>query len=154
MFRVRTRNPKDFWSGVIFIAVGAGVAFLARAYPMGTTMRMGPGYFPAVLGVLLALLGIFVVLRSFARPGAPLGRPAFGPIALVLGSIVLFGLLLRPLGLVGAILLLVMASARASRRFRWPAAAGLAVGLAVGCAILFVRLLGLPIPLRGTWLGG
>lgn len=151
---MQTRNPKDFWSGVIFIAVGAAAAFLARAYPMGTAMRMGPGYFPAVLGVLLALLGIFVLLRSFVRPGAALGRMAFGPIALVLGPIVLFGLLLRPLGLVGAILLLVMASAGASRRFRWPAAALLAAGLAVGCAILFVRLLGLPIPLRGTWLGG
>jgi hypothetical protein len=154
MLRVRMRNPKDFWSGAIFIAVGAAAAFVARAYPMGTAMRMGPGYLPAVLGILLALLGLFVMFRSFARPGAPFGRPAFGPIALVLGPIVLFGLLLRPLGLVGAILLLVMASAWASRRFRWPTAAALAVGLAVGCAIVFVRLLGLPIPLRGTWMGG
>jgi len=152
--RVRIRSPRDFWSGAIFIAAGAAAALLARAYPMGTAMRMGPGYFPTVLGILLALLGTFVLLRSLVRPGAPVGRPAFGPIGLVVGPIVLFGLLLRPLGLVGATVLLVISSAWASRHFRWPAAAALAVGLAVGCSIVFVRLLGLPIPLRGRWLGG
>jgi hypothetical protein len=148
------RNPRDFWSGVIFIAVGAAAALLARAYPRGSAMRMGPGYFPTTLGILLACLGLFVLLRSLARAGEPVGRLSLGPLALVLGPIVLFGLLLRPLGLGGSILLLVMSSAWASRHFRWPVAAALAVGLAVGCSLLFVRLLGLPIPLRGTWLGG
>ena len=152
--RVRVRSPRDFWSGAIFIAAGGAAALLARAYPMGTAMRMGPGYFPTVLGILLAVLGTFVLLRSLVRPGPLVGRPTFGPIGLVVGPIVLFGLLLRPLGLVGATVLLVISSAWASRHFRWPAAAALAVGLAVGCSIVFVRLLGLPIPLRGSWLGG
>jgi hypothetical protein len=121
---------------------------------MGSAMRMGPGYFPTTLGLLLALLGLFVLGRSLLRPGPPVEPPSLGPLGLVLGPIVLFGLLLRPLGLVGAIVLLVLSSAWASRHFRWPVAVALAAGLALGCSLLFVRLLGLPIPLRGTWLGG
>ena len=92
--RVRVRSPRDFWSGAIFIVAGAAAALLARAYPMGTAMRMGPGYFPTVLGILLAVLGTFVLLRSLVRPGPLVGRPTFGPIGLVVGPIVLFGLLL------------------------------------------------------------
>jgi len=152
--RVRIGNPRDFWTGVLFIAVGAAAVLLARAYPMGTAMRMGPGYFPTLLGGLLAGLGLFILIRALARTGPPVGSLRCGPIALVLGPILLFGLLLRRVGLPGAILLLVLPSAWASRHFRWPAAAALAVGLAAGCAILFVHLLGLPIPLRGSWLGG
>jgi hypothetical protein len=72
----------------------------------------------------------------------------------VMASNVLFALLLRRLGLAGALILLVIVSAYASKRFRWPVALTLAVGLAVGSSILFVRLLGLPIPILGTWLGG
>jgi hypothetical protein len=121
---------------------------------MGTAMRMGPAYFPTMLGLLLALIGLAVVLRALFKPGASVGRISFGKPALVLGATVLFGLLLRFLGLAGALILLVVLSAYASERFRWPIALALAVGLAVGSSIIFVRLLGLPIPILGTWLGG
>lgn len=148
------RNPKDFWSGVIFVAVGVAAVAFGRNHPMGTAMSMGPAYFPTVLGGLLTLIGLIAVLRSLVRPGEPVGRLAYSKAGLVTVSTVLFGFLLRPLGLAGAILLLVMVSAYASRRFSWPAAVTLAGGLAAGCAVAFVKLLGLPIRILGTWFGG
>jgi putative tricarboxylic transport membrane protein len=147
-------ESKDFWSGAIFLVVGVAFVGLGRRYPMGTTMRMGPGYFPIVLGGLLALIGFTLMVRALLRPGPAVGRLAYGKLGLVTLSNVLFALLLRRLGLVAALILLVVVSAYASKRFRWPVALTLAVGLAVGSSIIFVWLLGLPIPIRGTWLGG
>lgn len=147
-------GSKDFWSGVLFLVAGAASVWVARAYPMGTTMRMGPGYFPTVLGGLLALIGLSLIVRSLLQAAAPLGRLAYSKVSLVTLSTVLFGLLLRRVGLVGALILLVLVSAYASRRFRWPVALALALGLAFGSSVVFVWLLGLPVPLLGTWLGG
>jgi hypothetical protein len=147
-------ESKDFWSGAIFFAVGAAFAGLGRDYPMGTTMRMGPGYFPTVLGWLLALIGLALIVRTLFRPGAPVGRLAYGKVFLVTAANVLFALLLRRLGLALALVLLVMLSAYASKRFRWRAGVTLAVGLTVGSSIIFVWLLKLPIPMLGTWFGG
>ena len=148
------RSSKDLWSGIIFLALGCAAVSLGRNHPMGTAMRMGPAYFPTMLGLLLALIGLAVVLRALVRPGPAVSQFALRKPVLVLGATVLFGLLLRPLGLAGALVLLVVLSACASERFRWPVALALGVGLAVGSSILFVRLLGLPIPILGTWLGG
>ena len=147
-------GSKDFWSGVIFLGVGVAFALFGRHYPMGTTMRMGPGYFPALLAGLLALIGLALIVRSFLQPGPSVGRLAFSKLVLVTLSSVLFALSLRRLGLAAALILLVVVSAYASKRFRWPVALLLAVALAVGSSIIFVRLLGLPIPIRGAWLGG
>ncbi len=148
------RNPKDFWSGVIFVAVGVAAVGFGRNHPMGTAARMGPAYFPTVLGGLLTLIGLIAVIRSLASPGEPVGRLARGKAILVTASIVLFGLLLRPLGLAAAVFLLVLVSAYASRRFAWSPALSLAAALATFCSVAFVKLLGLPIPILGTWFGG
>ena len=152
--QVSIRSPRDFWTGVIFAAVGVAAVYFGRDHPMGTAMRMGPAYFPTVLGTLLALIGLALILRAVIRSGPPVEAFTFWKPVLVLGSNVLFGLLLRPLGLVVALVALVLVSAYASEKFRWPAALALAAGLAVSSAIAFVRLLGLPIPILGTWLGG
>ena len=147
-------RSKDFWSGVMFLAAGGGFVGFGRKHPLGTAMIMGPAYFPTVLGALLALIGFILIGRAMLRPGPAVGRLAYGPLALVTASTVLFAVLLRRLGLAGALFLLVVLSAYASARFRWPVALALAVGLAVGSSILFVWLLGLPLPILGTWLGG
>jgi len=147
-------RSKDLWSGIIFLALGCAAVALGRDHPMGTAMRMGPAYFPTVLGLILALIGLAVIFRALVRPGPPVGRFGLRKPALVLAATVLFGLLLRPLGLAGALILLVVISAYASERFRWTVALALGVGLAAASSILFVRLLGLPIPILGTWLGG
>ncbi|MEW6666939.1 MAG: tripartite tricarboxylate transporter TctB family protein [Thermodesulfobacteriota bacterium] len=148
------RRSNDLWCGLIFVALGLAAVFFMRGLPMGTAVRMGPAYYPTGLGVLLALIGAIVMLRSMIRPGPPVGRLAFGKLALVLGSTLLFGLLLRRAGFIVSLMLLVILSALASPRFRWPAALALAAGLALGSSILFVRCLGLPIPILGPWLGG
>ena len=147
-------RSKDFWSGAIFLATGLVSVGLARSYPMGTTMRMGPGYFPTVLGGLLAVIGLILIVRALLKPGPTVGRLAYSKLALVTASTLLFALFLRRLGLALVLILLVIVSAYGSRRFRWPVALALAVGLAVGSSIIFVRLLGLPIPVLGSWLGG
>jgi hypothetical protein len=152
--RASIRNPRDFWSGILFLAVGAAAVFFGRNHPMGTAMRMGPAYFPTVLGMLLALIGLAVLLRALVRPGPPVGEFAFRKVAMVLGATALFGLLLRPVGLAGALVVLVVLSAYASQHFRWPVALALAVALAAGSSLVFGQLLGLPIPILGTWFGG
>jgi hypothetical protein len=151
--RMLSRNPKDLWTGVLFIAVGLAAIYFIRGHQIGTAMRMGPAYFPTMLGLLQVLIGIAVIVRALVRPGLPLGRFAFAKIALVLAAIVLFGLLLRGLGLIIAIIVIVILSAYASRNFRWATAAALAVGIAICSAIIFVLLLGIPIPMIGTWIG-
>ena len=148
------RRSNDLWCGLIFVAIGLAAVFFMRGLPMGTAVRMGPAYYPTGLGVLLTLIGAAVMLRSVIRPGLSMGRLAFGKLALVLCPTVLFGLLLRRAGFVVSLMLLVILSACASPRFRWPVALVLAAGLALGSSILFVRLLGLPIPILGSWLGG
>ena len=148
------RHPKDFWSGLIFIAVGGAAVAIARTYPMGSAVRMGPAYFPTVLGALLTLIGIAVLIRSFVTPGDRIDGFAWKPLALVLGATILFGVLVRSGGLVVALIVLVLVSAWASRNFRWVSAVALAVGLTVFSVVVFVKALGLPIPIIGAWLGG
>lgn len=149
---IPNRNPKDLWTGVLFIAVGAAAIFFVREHSMGKAMSMGPAYFPTILGALQIMIGVALLARSFFRSGLPIGRLALGKMALVLGAILLFGLLLRGMGLIVAIIVIVILSAYASEKFRWLPALGLAVGIAIGSAIIFSVLLGIPIPLVGTWI--
>lgn len=147
------RNPKDFWSGVMFVAVGVLAVLVARDYPMGSALRMGPAYFPTVLGVLLTLVGAATMVRGVTQPGTALGRLAWRDLLLILSSTVLFSILIRNAGLVAAVVTIVVVGAYASTRFRWDYALLLAFGLAVFCTLLFIKALGLPIPMIGPWFG-
>ena len=147
------RNPKDFWSGILFLGIGSTAILLAQKYPLGTALKMGPGYFPTALGGLLALVGLIAIARSFIRPGTALEPFHWRLVLMVTGATVLFGVLLRGAGLAVAVLVLVLVTAAASVYFRWRTALILAAGLAVFTALLFVKALGLPIPLFGPWLG-
>jgi Tripartite tricarboxylate transporter TctB family len=148
------RNPKDFWTGAIFTGLGVATVAIARGYPMGTATRMGPGYFPTVLGAMLAVIGLIAIVRSFLQSGAPIKGFAWKPLILVLGATVLFGLLVREAGLALALVIMVMVSAFASVMFRWVPSVALAVGLAAFSVIVFVKALGLPMPALGSWFGG
>jgi hypothetical protein len=147
------RDPKDFWSGVIFIAVGLAAVLVGDEYPMGSAGRMGPGYFPTVLGGLLAVLGSVSVARSLIRGGERIERFAIKNVALVLGATVLFGVLVRNAGIALAIVVLVLAAGLASSKFRFGPYALLAVGMAAFAVLVFVKALGLPMPVFGPWLG-
>lgn len=147
------RNTKDFWAGALYLAVGLAAMWIARDYDMGSATRMGPAYFPTVLGGLLALIGAAAVLRSFFGAEERIGVFAYNAALLVCGGAVLFSVLLRGAGLVIALIVLVLVSSYASIRFRWSSAALLALGLAVFCVLVFVRGLGVPLPVLGSWFG-
>jgi len=148
------RNPKDFCAGLIYLGIGLGAVYIAQDYEMGTAVRMGPGYFPNVLGSVLALVGLIALLRSFMRPGEAIGRLAWREAVLVLGATALFGMLVRGAGLALSVLVLVVISSYASRQFRLRSSVFLALGLAVFGVLVFIKGLGIPLPLWGKWLGG
>jgi putative tricarboxylic transport membrane protein len=142
------RHPRDFWAGVLFIAMGGSACAIALSYAMGTASRMGPGYFPRVLGVLLAALGAALVLRSFRLSGAPLSFPTLKPLFIVLTSVLLFGLIVAHLGLALATVVMVLYSSVASHEYRWKESVLASVALAVFVVIAFRYGLELQLP---TW---
>ncbi|HEY7383053.1 MAG TPA: tripartite tricarboxylate transporter TctB family protein [Beijerinckiaceae bacterium] len=146
-------NPKDFWLGAVYLLAGAAALYLGADYPLGRPGRMGPGYFPTVIASVLILFGIVSIIRSLVTTGATIRIGAMKPLLLITGGLVAFGLLLDPLGLVVAMTLLILMSAAASEhfRFQWRAAAGV-VALVAFCAVVFVKALGVPMPLTGAWL--
>jgi putative tricarboxylic transport membrane protein len=148
------RSTKDFWTGLIYIFFGASAVLIALDYGRGTALRMGPGYFPTILGALLALIGIVSLVRSFIEPGSPIGGFAFKGLMLVVGSTLVFGLIVRGAGLVIALPALVIMSAYASVRFRWAPSLALAAGLTLFCVLVFLKGLGVPLPILGSWFGG
>jgi hypothetical protein len=152
---MRIRNPRDFWAGAIYLTLAIVVIWIGRNYHQGTSERMGPGYFPTALGSVLALFGAVSIGRSFIRPGEAIAPLAWRPLVLVLGATVLFGLLLDRLGLLIALPCLLVVSAMASRYSRLDATSVAAmIGLVAFCALVFVKGLGVPMPLLGSWLGG
>jgi hypothetical protein len=147
------RSPKDFWSGLLFLAISLATVLIAQDYPMGSAGRMGPGYFPSMLGWLLAIIGVVTLFNSFRIDGEALERFAVKDMVLILGSVLLFGFLVRGAGLVVAIPVLIIISAFGSAKFSWKASVALAVGATISCILLFVKALGLPLPIIGPWFG-
>ena len=141
------RAPKDFWAGLIFVAIGAGFIALATQYRYGDMHRMGPAMFPTLVGALLALLGAVVAVRAFVMSGEPVPRFHARPLAVSLLAIVLFGVTLQWLGLVTAVAVLVLVGACAARQVRPLESVALAVALVLFSVAVFVWLLGLPLPL-------
>jgi len=147
------RSPRDFWAGMLYIVFGASAVLIARDYEMGNAFKMGPGYFPTMLGGLLMLIGLLAMWRAFWQPGTPIGTFTCKGLLLVLASTLVFGLVVRGAGLLIALPLLVLVSASASVRFRWGPSLALALGLTVFCTLVFLKGLGVPLPLLGAWFG-
>lgn len=117
---MRVRNHRDFWAGVMFLVIGVAFALFAQEYALGTPARMGPGFFPTMLGVLLALLGAAIVLQSLAGSAATVRVEAvrWRALLLILLAVLVFALALPRLGVIVSIVLLVGISAMASHEFR------------------------------------
>ncbi|MFN7834713.1 MAG: tripartite tricarboxylate transporter TctB family protein [Burkholderiaceae bacterium] len=147
------RHPQDFYTGLIFLAVGLTAVVIGQDYPMGSAGKMGPAYFPTVLGALLALIGLIAGARSFFREGKPIDTLAIRQTVLVLVAILSFGILIRGAGLIAAVMVLIFISAYASPNFSWKRVLLLAIGLTVFSILVFVKLLGLPIAMVGPWFG-
>ena len=104
---MKIKSPKDFWSGLMFLGFGLFfVIWAAIYYQMGTAVRMGPAYFPVLLGGLLAVLGLLILLESFVVEGPPVPAFALRPLILLSVGCVLYGYLMKPLGLFVATLAL------------------------------------------------
>ncbi|MES2946981.1 MAG: tripartite tricarboxylate transporter TctB family protein [Pseudomonadota bacterium] len=137
----------------MFLFFGLAAVIIGQDYPMGTAGKMGPAYFPVVLGSLLTLIGLTAVIRSFVRTGEAVGKFYIKEIILILSAVLLFGALMRGAGLIAAVFVLIVLSAYASPKFRWGPALLLAGGLAAFSVLVFVKLLGLPMPMVGPWFG-
>lgn len=147
---MRIKSEKDFWSGVMFIAVGVGFAWGATNYSFGSSARPGPAYFPFGLGVLMALLGALVLFKSLtveSEGGDRIGAIAWKPLAIIVGSLVIFGFALPHLGMMIALPLLVVTSALAGDEFHFGEALLNAAILTAGSWVIFIWGLGLVIPL-------
>jgi len=147
-------NQKDFIAGLMYIGIGSFFAILARGYQMGTAAKMGSGYFPFWLGVLLASIGAYVVLRSLA-PGQieeKLPKISIPSVLWVTGSVLVFAISLPILGLVASVFLLVVVSAMASHEFSWKGAVLNAVFLIGFTYAAFVWGLKLQFPVWPTFI--
>ena len=142
---LQIRHPKDFYAGLIFITVGIVALVIGRDYSLGTTTRMGPGYFPAMLGWLLTILGLTIALRSLIIDGPPVGHIGFRPLALILASMLAFAGLLEPAGLVIATIALIAIGCLGSVESRAREVIILSVALIAVALGLFVYGLGLPM---------
>jgi len=147
---MKIKSQKDLWSGVMFLAIGVGFAWGATDYSFGTSARPGPAYFPFGLGIILALLGvatIFEALVSKAQDGDLIGSIVWRPLLIILGAVVGFGFLLPRAGLVITLPFLIVLSSWASDEFRLTTALISSVVLTVASWLIFVKGLGLTIPM-------
>jgi hypothetical protein len=145
---MKIRDAKDFWSGVMFVAFGLGFVVFARSYDMGTAARMGPAFFPTVLGGLLFAIGVIVAIKGLSARAEEhrVDKFHFKPLLLVLGAVVAFGLLLRPAGMLVALTTLVFVSSLGGDEFRLRDVLLLTIGLAVLVLAVFIYGLGMTIP--------
>ncbi len=141
------KSPKDFWAGVLFISFGLAAVLIAREYPIGTAGRMGPGYFPRALGIIMIALGALLSLRALKINGPKIELLSFKPLLIVLGSVVLFALVAPKLGLVVATILLILASSTADREYRWRESMIASVVLAIFTVAAFSWGLKLQLPI-------
>lgn len=148
------RNPKDLVTGIVYLVIGTAFLFLSRDYKLGTAVKMGPAFFPLILSVLLMLIGVVSIIRGILRPGSRISGITIRGMLIVFLSTAAFGMLLRGAGLIIALPVLVIGSATASSRFDLKYSAALAAGLCAFCWLVFLKGLGVPIPLIGAWFGG
>jgi len=162
---VKIKSHKDFFSGLMFLAVGGGFAWGATTYSVGTGARMGPGYFPLLLGILLAIIGAVIMFKATVVEtvdGDPVGKWAWKQIVFIIGANLLFGVLLAGLpsfgvpamGLIVAIYGLTFVSSLAGNQFKFIEVFILATILAAGSYVAFVWALNLQFPVWPSFIVG
>ena len=140
-------DNKNFLSGLFFIGVGALGIFMAQDYPMGSALRMGPGYFPIVLSSVLILMGIYCLIQGLLKPEKLPGNWSVRALLILPIATIVFGLLMEHAGFIPALIALVFISAYAGPEFKFLEVLIMAVGLTIGSWALFIWGLGLPYPL-------
>ena len=143
------KNPRDFWAGVMFLVVGGLFAGIALTYKLGTAARMGPGFFPFMLGAILAALGLAILVSALREKNKGPGVEKFhwGPVFWVLMPIIVFGVMLKIAGMLVMGMFVVIVSSIGSEEFKLKPTVWLAIGLVIFCSLAFVAALKLPFPL-------
>ena len=144
--KLQLPNNKDFWAGMMLIGAGAAAIFIARDYRFGSTMRMGPGFFPSILGGILVLFGIYIMVMGLRRKEKIQGHWSVRALVMLPLSLVLFGVLMDHAGFIPALVALIFGSAAAGREFKWGEVLLLTVLLTVLSVAVFIWGLGLPYP--------
>jgi hypothetical protein len=144
---MQIKSPKNFGAGLMFSAFGLFFLVDARNYRLGSATKMGPAYFPTVLGGLMAVLGGIIFFQSFVVKGQKVSAMSFRPLFFIILALLLFGYLLEPVGLVIALAFLIVISAFAGYEFKLKEVLILSALLIVFSALVFVKGLGLPFPL-------
>jgi hypothetical protein len=148
---MRLKNPQDFWSGVMFIAFGVVAVIVSRDYPMGSAMRMGPGYFPTYIGVALIILGAIIAAVSFKSVGEAIGRFPWKAIVLLCAAFIGFALGMETVGFIPSLAILIVLSALAGREWRWKEIVAEVIVLTIGAWAIFIYGIELPFPLWGSY---
>lgn len=147
------RALKDILAGAIFIALGLAFASGSLAYDIGSPLRMGPGYVPLSLGIILAGLGGLIVVKGFfAGTGEPIGDVEWRAVALITAALLFFGLTVRGLGVIGALFGAILLAALARSRTPIREVVIIAVGLTALSVVIFIVALQLRLPLVGPWI--
>ncbi len=153
--RLKIKSEKDFWSGLMFIVIGAAFAWGATNYSFGSSARPGPAYFPFGLGVLMALLGgliLFKALTFEVQGGDKIGPWAWKPLGMITATVAIFGWSLPHLGMVVALPILVVVAALAGDEFHWKDALINSIILTIGSWFIFIWGLNLTLPLWPSFL--
>jgi uncharacterized membrane protein len=145
--KLEFHSNKDFWAGAMFIAIGAGAMFSARNYPFGTSLRIGPGYYPIILSGILIAFGLYVMLRGLRKNEKIQGNWSIRALIVLPFSMVLFGILMKLAGFIPALIALCFVSAASGREFKFTEVLLLTIFLGALSVTLFVWGLGLPYPL-------
>ena len=141
------RGNKDFLAGLLFLAIGAGAMVVARDYSFGTAMRMGSGYFPTVVGGILASFGLLLVVRALKSKQTAALAWGWWPLACITASMVVFGFLLPRFGLVPALVALFFTAAAGGREFRFGQVLALTAVMTAFALVVFAHVLKLPFQL-------
>lgn len=145
--KLELRNNKDFWAGVMFFAMGAIAVFAARNYPIGTTLRMGPGYFPILLGGIMIAFGLVIMLKGLRKSEKIQSNWSMRALILLPFSMMVYGILMDFAGFIPALMALIFVSAASGREFKVKEVLLLTAVLVLMSWSLFILGLGLPYPL-------
>lgn len=140
-------KKKDFWAGMMFLGIGAGAIISARSYPFGNTLRMGPGYFPTMLGVILVLFGIYIMVRGLRSDEKIRSNWSIRALIVLPISMILFGILMELAGFIPALAALIFVAVASGREFKFMEVLLLTIFLGVISIAMFIWGLGLPYPL-------
>ena len=147
---LRVNSPQDLGAALVFILIGLAGLYFGKDLTFGTASRMGPGFFPTWLNLLILAIGVATGVKALATEGPRIERFQLRPILFIVAAIVIFGFLIKGVGLALSAVLMTIFAAHARRGVKMTETILLALGLALFSVIVFVYMLGQAVP---AWWG-